>query len=79
MGLIIFGIIILIIGLTLQKDALPLGKFKSLISTIGIVVVVLGLLTTTIKVVDAGHIGVKKLFGKVQGDVLNEGLNFVNT
>ncbi|PKL80308.1 MAG: band 7 protein [Ignavibacteriae bacterium HGW-Ignavibacteriae-4] len=78
MGLLIFGIIILVIGLTLQKDALPLGKFKSLISTIGVVIMVLGLLTTTIKVVDAGHIGVKKLFGEVQSDVLNEGLNFVN-
>ena len=78
MGLLIFGIIIVFIGLTVRKDALPLGKFKNLISTIGVIVALLGLLTTTIKVIDAGHIGVKKLFGEVQSDILNEGLNFVN-
>lgn len=78
MGLLICGIIIVFIGLTVRKDALPLGKFKNLISTIGVIVALLGLLTTTIKVIDAGHIGVKKLFGEVQSDILNEGLNFVN-
>lgn len=78
MGLVIFGLIILIIGLTLNKEALPLGKFKNLISTAGVIVLVLGLVSTTVKVIDAGHIGVKKLFGEVQSEVLNEGLNFVN-
>jgi len=78
MGLVIFGLIILIIGLTIQQNALPLGKFKKLISTIGVVVMIIGLVSTTVKVIDAGHIGVKKLFGEVQGEVLYEGLNFVN-
>lgn len=78
MGLFIFGLIILIVGLTLNKDAIPIGKFKSLISTIGAFVILIGLVSTTVKVIDAGHIGVKKLFGEVQGDVLYEGLNFVN-
>lgn len=78
MGLVIFGLIVLIIGLTIQQNALPLGKFKKLISTIGVVIMVVGLILTTVKVVDAGHIGVKKLFGEVQSEVLYEGLNFVN-
>lgn len=78
MGLLIFGLIIFIIGISVEKNSLPLGKFKKLISTIGIVVVVIGLLSTTIKVIDAGHIGVKKLFGEVQPEVLYEGMNFVN-
>lgn len=53
MGLFIFGLIILIVGLTLNKDAIPLGKFKSLISTIGAVVILIGLVSTTVKVIDA--------------------------
>lgn len=78
MGLFIFGLIILVIGLTLNKNAIPIGKFKSLISTIGVVVIALGLILSSVKIIDAGHIGVKKLFGEVQSDVLYEGLNFVN-
>lgn len=78
MGLLIFGLIILIIGLTLNKDAEPLGKFKSLVSTIGVIVMVLSIVFQSVKVIDAGHIGVKKLFGKVQDEVIYEGMNFVN-
>ncbi len=78
MGLLIFGLIILIIGLTLNKDAEPLGKFKSLVSTIGVIVMVLSILFQSVKIIDAGHIGVIKLFGKVQDEVIYEGMNFVN-
>jgi len=78
MGLLIFGLIILIIGLTLNKDAEPLGKFKSLVSTIGVIVMVLSIVFQSVKIIDAGHIGVIKLFGKVQDEVIYEGMNFVN-
>lgn len=39
---------------------------------------ILGVLTSCIKQIDAGKIGVKSLFGKVEPDVLNSGLNFIN-
>jgi len=38
----------------------------------------LGFLTSCIKQIDAGQIGVKSLFGKVQDDVLSSGLNLVS-
>jgi hypothetical protein len=38
----------------------------------------LGFLTSCIKQIDAGQIGVKSLFGKVEDDVLYSGLNFVS-
>jgi regulator of protease activity HflC (stomatin/prohibitin superfamily) len=45
---------------------------------IALAFVVLGLLTSSFVQIDAGQVGVKKLFGKVQTDVLGSGLNFVN-
>jgi regulator of protease activity HflC (stomatin/prohibitin superfamily) len=36
----------------------------------------LGILTASLKQIDAGYVGVKSLFGKVQPDILNSGLNF---
>jgi regulator of protease activity HflC (stomatin/prohibitin superfamily) len=44
----------------------------------GIFVVVIGLMTSCIKQIDAGQIGVKSLFGKVDDDILTSGLNFIN-
>jgi regulator of protease activity HflC (stomatin/prohibitin superfamily) len=39
---------------------------------------VLGILTACIVQIDAGEVGVKKLFGNVQSDVLPSGLHFIN-
>ncbi len=39
---------------------------------------VIGFLTSSIKQIDAGQIGVKSMFGKVQNDVLTSGLTIVN-
>ena len=44
----------------------------------GLALVVVGLANSTIKQVDAGHVGVQSLFGKVQERVLTSGLNFIN-
>jgi regulator of protease activity HflC (stomatin/prohibitin superfamily) len=42
------------------------------------VVIGIGLLTSSIRQVDAGYVGVKSLFGKVQNETLSSGLNMVN-
>ena len=44
----------------------------------GIVFTVLGLFTSSVRQVDAGYVGVKTLFGKVENDVLYSGLNVIN-
>ncbi|MDA3844371.1 MAG: prohibitin family protein [Candidatus Kapabacteria bacterium] len=79
MGLVIFGLIILLIGIVGSKSGGKLAKYKGLVVAGGIVVMIIGGLTATIRQIPAGHIGVQRLFGKVQLDgVLNEGINFVN-
>jgi regulator of protease activity HflC (stomatin/prohibitin superfamily) len=40
--------------------------------------IVLGIITSCFVQIDAGQVGVKKLFGKVQPSILTSGLNFIN-
>jgi regulator of protease activity HflC (stomatin/prohibitin superfamily) len=78
MALLILGIILLIAGMVMNKQREELHKLATGLRIGGLVFVILGILTSCIKQIDAGKIGVKSLFGKVEPDVLNSGLNFIN-
>ena len=78
MFLIILGIIAFFTARAVQKLDAPVAQYAGLIRNVGLAVVVLGVLTSCIKQIDAGQIGVQSLFGKVQDEVLVSGLNFVN-
>ena len=77
---------LLILGLILffASGALPVNpnypafKMQRPMRFIGIGLVILGLLTACVKQIDAGQVGVQKLFGNVQDHVLQSGLNVVN-
>ena len=77
MALIILGILLLIAGFALQNNQ-QVGRFAKIIRSIAIAVMLIGFLTKCIVQINAGQIGVKSLFGKVQNDVLSSGLHFVN-
>ena len=75
---IIIGVIVIIIAtFTLRHDP-RFYRYSGVLRTVGIGLVILGILTSCIMQVDAGQVGVKKLFGKVQKDVLGSGLHFIN-
>lgn len=78
MFLIILGLIAVAVGFAVAKADSPLQKFGKLIRTLGFVVILIGFLTSCIVQIDAGQVGVQKLFGKVQTRILQSGLNFVN-
>lgn len=78
MGLIIFGIVVLLIGIFGGKQSSPIARFKGLITVAGIIIIVVGVVTSAIRQINPGHVGVQVLFGKVDDRVLYEGLNFVN-
>ncbi|OSZ82505.1 band 7 protein [Chitinophagaceae bacterium IBVUCB1] len=78
MGFIILGILIFIgsvIAAGITDKIKPVIKGARLLS---LIMVLLGVLTASIVQIDAGYIGVKKLFGKIQPDVLHSGLHMVN-
>lgn len=75
---IILGIIIIIVGVVLSKSNEPANRFGGVLRILGTIVIIVGLLTACVIQVGAGQVGVKKLFGKVQDDVLGSGLHFIN-
>src|SRR5476649_217724 len=74
----ILGIIILIVGIVVKRSPEPGNRFGGILYTVGIVVVVLGLLLSTVKIIEPGKVGVQVLFGKVQDQVLESGLHLIN-
>jgi len=79
MTVIIVGIIILIIGIVAAKADEPmLRKYRSMIKTAGIIVVLIGMSIACVVQVEPGMVGVQKLFGKVNNNILESGLNIIN-
>lgn len=78
MALIILGIILFLIGNAARRNENRFTPFLKHFRTLGMAVIGIGLLTSSIRQVDAGYVGVKSLFGKVQNETLSSGLNMVN-
>jgi len=78
MALIILGIIILIAVSIPAKNNNNIAKFAPAGRIVAILLIVLGISTACVKQIDAGEVGVKKLFGSIQPEVLQSGLHFVN-
>lgn len=72
------GFIALIVGFAINTPALTLSRYSRPIKVVGAILIVLGLVTTSIRQIDAGQVGVISLFGNVSDRALESGLNFVN-
>ena len=76
---IIIGIILLAVSFTLKNNLNnPFSKFSSILRTIGIGVIILGIFSSIFKQIDAGKVGVQSLYGSVKPDVLESGLQLIN-
>lgn len=78
MFLIIFGFIVFLVALGLNKSDERVRKLSPILRIFGVGLVLLGIFTSCVIQIEAGQIGVKKLFGKVQSDILTSGLHFIN-
>jgi regulator of protease activity HflC (stomatin/prohibitin superfamily) len=74
----ILGIIILIVGIVLKRSPEPGSHFANIVRNVGLIVVLLGIALSSVKIIQAGQVGVQVIFGKVQDKVLGSGLHFVN-
>ena len=68
----------MIVSLVISRGREAGRRFAGPVRIIGLVIIAAGIVTSCFIQIDAGQVGVKKLFGKVQNDVLNSGLHFVN-
>jgi regulator of protease activity HflC (stomatin/prohibitin superfamily) len=78
MTAIFIGIIILVVGFLVAKADPAVRAYKTIIKTIGIIVIILGFSIASVVQVEPGQVGVQKLFGKVNDNILESGLNVIN-
>jgi regulator of protease activity HflC (stomatin/prohibitin superfamily) len=79
MGLVILGCILFGVSYALTNSPnINADKAARPLRFGGILAIAFGILTACVKQVDAGEVGVQKLFGKVDNNVLESGLSFVN-
>src|ERR1700743_2317752 len=78
MFILILGIIVLAVGTMLKRSDQPTNRFGGIVSTVGIIIAVFGLLSSVVKIIEPGKVGVQALFGKVQDNILESGLHIIN-
>ena len=78
MFFIILGLVVLLIGFAINTPSLAFSQYARPVKLAGIVVLIVGVLTASVRQIDAGHVGIVSLFGNVTDRVLQPGLNFVN-
>jgi regulator of protease activity HflC (stomatin/prohibitin superfamily) len=78
MFLSILGIIIIVAGIILGRTVVSVKPYANAIRIAGFVVVLLGAVLSAVKQIEPGYVGVQKLFGKVNNNVLESGLNLIN-
>ena len=78
MSVIVIGIVILIIGFLAEKADPALRAYKSIIKAVGAIVIIIGVSVASVVQVEPGQVGVQKLFGKVNDNILESGLNLIN-
>ena len=78
MGFIIFGIILIIAGVVVSRIRDRVSIYGRPVMGVGGLFIVIGFLSASIVQIDAGHVGVQRLFGQVQKHVLYSGLHMIN-
>ena len=78
MFLISLGIIIIAISYFVIRVNYQLKPYYTLVNIAGVLLIIAGLGTAVVKQVGAGQTGVQSLFGKVNNQILESGLNLVN-
>jgi regulator of protease activity HflC (stomatin/prohibitin superfamily) len=78
MVVFILGIIVLVTGTVLKRSPEPSNRFGGIVTYAGIGILVLGLITSSFKIIEPGKVGVQTLFGKVEDQVLESGLHVIN-
>jgi regulator of protease activity HflC (stomatin/prohibitin superfamily) len=78
MSIILVGIVILVIGIVAAGADPVFRKYRTVVNTAGVVVILIGIATSCFVQIEPGEVGVQKLFGKVNNNILESGLNFIN-
>ena len=75
--LIILGVLALIFGFVFRSIQ-NVARYARTLRLVGLLLIIIGVLVNSFVQIEAGEVGVKKLFGKVQKDALSSGLHLIN-
>lgn len=78
MFFIFIGIVLIIAGFAIDTPALQVSRLSRPVKIAGVLVLILGALSSAVIQIDAGQVGVQSLFGNVQKRTLPSGLSIVN-
>ncbi|MDD5184477.1 MAG: prohibitin family protein [Paludibacter sp.] len=78
LALIVIGIVGLLVGFSAKKSNSPASPYSGIIKIVGVAIIFIGAVMSSIVQINPGEIGVQKLFGKVNNTILNSGLNVIN-
>lgn len=78
MLIVILGIVILVVGSVISKSDSTAKTYGKPVVGAGVLVIVAGILISSVKQIEPGDVGVQKLFGKVNNNILQSGLNVIN-
>lgn len=78
MVLTVIGILLLVIATVILSNTDVLKKYTGIARGIGFALILLGIMSSCFVQINAGYIGVTSLFGKIDDEILNSGLNVVN-
>lgn len=78
MFIIFFGIAVIVIGFLLANNESPAKPYSGMTKIIGFLILLVGAGLASVKQIEPGDVGVQKLFGKVNNNILESGLNVIN-
>jgi len=78
MFIIFIGIAVIVIGFVIANNESPAKPFSGTIRIVGLLIVLVGAGLASVKQIEPGDVGVQKLFGKVNKNILESGLNVIN-
>ena len=78
MTILFIGLLLFLLAPKTPELFPQIAGITRIVRLTGLGLIVVGLANATVKQIEAGHVGVQSLFGKVQERTLNSGLNFIN-
>jgi len=78
MFLIFIGIAVIVIGFVIANNESPVKPYSGRIRIVGFLILIVGAGMASVKQIEPGDVGVQKLFGKVNKNILESGLNVIN-
>ncbi len=78
MFFLVLGIFALIAGFAINTPSLTFSRYSRPVKVVGVILIILGLLTASVRQIDAGRVGIVSLFGNVTDRTLPAGLSLVN-